>query len=222
MPRNHLPKIQKQNVESDHFFVLRRSVPGGLFFPVFGHPGNRTPGTDFWDGRKASKPSKQSEQAKRATQAKQACNQSNASKQSKRAEQASKASMQSKQSEASNASKTSKQSKQSKQAKQASRASRAKQAKQAKQATQAKQAKQTKRAKQARQASKHSKQSKPRIEKHRRNPYHISSFPVSGHLEIWPLSRPPRGHQSTQEVKSVSIDPARAPEEPLGPSYGRF
>ena len=96
------------------------------------------------------------------------------------------------------------------------------QAKQAKQATQAKQAKQTKRAKQARQASKHSKQSKPRIEKHRRNPYHISSFPVSGHLEIWPLSRPPRGHQSTQEVKSVSTDPARAPEELLEPNYGRF
>ena len=47
-------------------------------------------------------------------------------------------------------------------------------------------------------------------------------FAGTDDLEIRPFTGPPGGRKRTREVKSIWIDPARAPERPLEPSYGRF
>ena len=43
-----------------------------------------------------------------------------------------------------------------------------------------------------------------------------------GHLETRLLSRTPRRHQSSRELKSVWTDPGRASRHPRSASYGRF
>merc|ERR1711994_114765 len=47
-------------------------------------------------------------------------------------------------------------------------------------------------------------------------------FAGTGDLEIRPFNGPPGSQKRTREVKSTWIDPRRAPEKPLEPSYGRF
>ena len=47
-------------------------------------------------------------------------------------------------------------------------------------------------------------------------------FAGTGDLEIRPFNGPPGGQKRTREVKSTWIDPRRAPEKHLEPSYGRF